>query len=79
MNEPQDTQKKDWHGASRLIHWHVQITQAQKDALHNHCLVYHKSEGKFVREAVQYLLGFYGSLEQEHPQPKGESDDKKEL
>lgn len=79
MTEPQDTKQEERHGASHLVHWHVQITKAQKDALQTHCHTYSKSEGKFVREAIQYLLGFYGNLEQDHERKKGGSNVKEKL
>jgi len=65
MTEPQATEKKDWHSASRLVHYHVQISAAQKTEIEKHCDRYEKSQGQFTREAINYLLGFYHNLEQE--------------
>lgn len=48
---------------SRLTDWHVQITPAQKTEIEKHCELYNKSQGRFVREAISYLLGFYNNLE----------------
>ena len=77
MNEPEEKKEKEYHSQSQLKHFHCQVTQAQIDEIKRHCLVYSKSEGKFVREAVSYLLGFYSTLESQHPKPKGKADDKK--
>ncbi|MBA7657800.1 hypothetical protein ES703_65743 [subsurface metagenome] len=65
MTEPNDTDKKDWHSASHLTDFHILITEAQKKEVVKHCDRYQKSQGKFVREALNYLLGFYHNLEQD--------------
>lgn len=56
---------KDRSEASSFTDLHVKILKAQKRELDRYCLLFEKSKGEFVREALHQLFTFYSARERE--------------